>query len=115
MSDMEHNKGKLFPFDLTEDVARELATAKFGENHDLPEYYDSYFEMVADDPEFFDLAVIDLKFYKLEWEIQRGELYGFAHVDKNKDGIISFNTWHYNGGGHWSEVVERALKEKGCE
>lgn len=112
MSNMEHNKGKLIPFHLTEDVARELATDNFGEDFELPEYYNSYFEMVADDPEFFGLAVIDLKFYKIEWEIRCGELYHFAHVDENKDGSISFNTYHYNGSGHWTEVVEGALREK---
>ena len=27
----------------------------------------------------------------------------------NEDGSIDFHTYHYNGGGHWTEVVEEAL------
>ncbi|MNW02099.1 hypothetical protein D3C71_1978350 [compost metagenome] len=55
-------------------------------------------------------VVIDGEIYAVEWEVQRGELYGFAYVDEHEDGSISFNTYHYNGGAHWTEVVERALK-----
>ena len=55
-------------------------------------------------------VVIDGEIYSVEWEIKRGELYDFAYVDEHEDGSISFNTWHYNGGGHWTEVVEEALK-----
>lgn len=112
MSDMEHSKGKLIPFNLTEDVARELVMTKFGEYYmGLPDYYHSHFDMVDDDPEYFKLAKINGKFYKVEWEIREGELYGFADVKANEDGTIDFDTWHYNGGAHWTEVVECALNE----
>ena len=109
MSEMEHNKGKLIPFDLTEEVAKALVEAK-GES--LESYYDSYLEQMSDDYTWYDedLAKIAGKWYKVEFEIKRGELYGFAEAVANEDGSINFNTYHYNGGGHWTEVVEGALK-----
>lgn len=109
MSDMEHNKGKLIPFELTEPVARSLVEAK---KEDLDGFYETYREQVMDDYTWYDedLACINNKFYKVEWEVRRGELYDFAQVKRNDDGSIDFNTYHYNGGGHWTEIVENALE-----
>jgi hypothetical protein len=108
MSEMEHNKGKLIPFNLTEEVAKTLVEAKGDDDGG----YDSYLEQVEDDYTWFDenLCKIAGKWYKVEFEIKSGELYGFAYVDENEDGSINFDTYHYNGGGHWTEVVEGALK-----
>lgn len=110
MSEMEHNKGKLVPFKLTEEVARKLVFNKEGD-YVLPDYCDTYLDQVSDDPTYYGLAVIKGKYYAVEWEVQRGELYDFAEAKKNADGSIDFNTWHYNGGAHWSEVVEWALEK----
>lgn len=109
MSEMEHNKGKLIPFDLTEEVAKALVETKGGS---LEDYYDSYLEQMSDDYTWYDedLAKIAGKWYKVQFEIKSGELYGFAEAEENEDGSIDFNTFHYNGGGHWTEVVEGALK-----
>jgi len=52
MSDMEHNKGKLIPFDLTEEIAEQLVKAK-GEELDL-DTYESYKEQVGDDYTWYD-------------------------------------------------------------
>ena len=92
MSDMEHNKGKLIPVAL---------------DNKYLELDQWELEDVLDEQ---GLVMIDHQAYKIEWEIKRGELYGFAYVDQHEDGSISFNTWHYNGGAHWTEVVEEALK-----
>ena len=91
MSEMEHNKGKLIPTGVD--------TENFTE-----EDYEAYSEN--------GFAVIDGEIYEIEWEVKCGELYGFAYVEENKDGSIDFNTYHYNGGGHWSEVVEQALNKR---
>lgn len=109
MSDMEHNKGKLVPFDLTEEVAKTLVEAR-GEELDL-DTYETYVEQVGDDSDRYDesLCQINDKWYKVEFEIERGELYWFAEAKENEDGTVDFNTYHYNGGGHWTEVVEEAL------
>ena len=108
MSEMEHNKGKLIPFDLTEEVAKSLVEAKSDEDGG----YDSYLEQVEDDYTWYDEDLVKIagKYYKAEFEIRRGELYGFAEATANEDGSIDFNTYHYNGGAHWTEDVERALK-----
>lgn len=89
MSDMEHNKGKLIPTNIDTELFDEDAFEQYTDN---------------------GFVVIDGEIYSVEWEIKRGELYDFAYVDEHEDGTISFNTYHYNGGGHWTEVVERALK-----
>jgi hypothetical protein len=93
MSDMEHNKGKLIPH---------FKANEMQEDH-LEDWLDENYE---------DFTLIGDTVYKVEWKIKRGELYDFAYVDKNEDGSINFNTYHYNGGGHWTEVVEEALNEK---
>jgi len=90
MSDMEHNKGKLIPINL--DL----------ENYDE----DTLDELLHDN----DWQLIDGEVYSVEWEVKRGELYGFGQAKQNEDGSIDFNTYHYNGGGHWTEVVENALE-----
>lgn len=106
MSDYERNKGKLIPFELTEEVAKQLVEA-IGE--DLT--YDSYLEQVADDYTWYDedLCRINGEWYKAEFEIRRGSLDYIAEAHKNEDGSIDFHTYHYNGGAHWTEVVEEAL------
>lgn len=90
MSDMEHNKGKLIPTNIDTELFDEEAFEQYSEN---------------------GFVVIDGEIYSVEWEIKRGELYDFAYVNQNEDGSIDFNTYHYNGGGHWTEVVEGALNE----
>lgn len=88
MSEMEHNKGRLVP-----------------QNIDTELFDDESFEAYTEN----GFVVLDGEIYAVDWEIQRGELYGFADVIENEDGSISFNTYHYNGGAHWTEVVEGAL------
>lgn len=106
MSEMELNKGKLIPFNLTEDIAEQLVRAT---GDDLE--YDNYLKQVENDYSWYDedLCRIKGKWYKAEFEIRRGELDYIAEAKENEDGSIDFHTYHYNGGGHWTEVVEEAL------
>ena len=90
MSEMEHNKGKLIPTGIDLELYDEDAIEELEEN---------------------GLVVIDGEAYQVEWEVKRGELYDFAYVDRHENGSITFNTYHYNGGGHWTEVVEEALSK----
>lgn len=71
MSDYELNKGKLVPFNLTEDVAEHLVRAKGG---DLE--YDNYLEQVEGDPTWYrsDLYKVNGKWYTVEFEIEGGDL-----------------------------------------
>lgn len=89
MSDMEHNKGRLIPAGI--DI----------ENYDEEARYDL---------EENGIVIIDNEAYTVEWDIKRGDLYGFEKAEVDRYGIIHFETYHYNGGGHWTECIERALK-----
>lgn len=90
MSDYERNKGKLIPTGID--------TENFSE-----EDFDNLFDN--------GYVEVDGEIYKVEWEIRRGDFEGFAEVSENEDGSIDFHTYHYNGGAHWSEVVENALNK----
>lgn len=109
MSKMEHNKGKLIPFNLTEEIAKILVE---GNGESLEPEFSSYLEQLETDYTWYDEDIVFMSgnYYKVEFEIKRGELYDFAEAKQNDDGSIDFNTYHYNGGAHWTEVVERALK-----
>lgn len=89
MSDYERNKGKLIPVGVDTE-------------HFTGDDYDTYTEN--------GFVIIDGEVYEVEWEVEQ-EVggYEFADVLKNKDGTITFHTYHYNGGAHWTEVIEHAL------
>jgi len=92
MSDYERNKGKLIP-----------------KNIDISEFNEEGIESLIED----GYQVINGVVYVVEWETERFEGWvEFADVKENPDGSINFHTLHYNGGAHWTEVVEHAL-EKG--
>lgn len=92
MSEYERNKGKLIPVDVD--------TEHFTCN-DFDTYTENGFE------------VIDNQIYEVEWEIQRDTHCGdICEVVENGDDTINFHTYHYNGGAHWTELIEDALKNK---
>lgn len=109
MSQMERNKGKLIPTEITEEVAKQAVIDK---GYLLQEYYENYLEQFSDDPSWYaeNVVRVDGRWYRVEFEIEGGDLDFFANVKKNPDGSIDFDTYHYNGGGHWTEVVAGALK-----
>lgn len=110
MSDYERNKGLLVPFNMHEEFARDAILVKGEERSG----YNSCVEQVSDDPGwYFDESIIKMgnKWYEVIWEIQGvNDAPEFALAQKQEDGSIEFHTYHYNGGAHWTEVVERALK-----
>lgn len=89
MSEMEYNKGKLIPTGM--------GTENFTDE-DWDNLYDE------------GLVEIDGEVYSVEWIVKRGEIPSCLNVNCNEDGSIDFETYHYNGGGHWSEVVQCGLK-----
>lgn len=89
MSEMEYNKGKLIPTGIDTELFDDEAFDQYMEN---------------------GYEVIDSEIYEVIWETRRGELYDFCNVKENDDGSIEFETYHYNGGGHWTELVENKLK-----
>lgn len=107
MSRTELNKGKLIPTHKTvEEYANEVITGE------LPSYYSSKKDALLDEQDEHNITVINNMVYRVEFEIRRGYAEEFADARKNEDGSIEFMTCHYNGGAHWTEVVEEVLKEK---
>lgn len=91
MSEVERNKGKLIP----QGVDTEL-------------FDDEIFEVYKEN----GFVVIDREIYAVEWEVEYDTCSDyFADVTENPDGSIDFHTMHYNGGGHWTEVVKEALNK----
>ena len=89
MSEVERNKGKLIPTGID--------TELFNEDD-----FDNLFEN--------GFVEINGEIYEVQWEVERDTCSDyFADVTENTDGSIDFHTMHYNGGGHWTEVVEDAL------
>lgn len=92
MSEVERNKGKLIPTGIDTE-------------HYTEDDFDNLFEN--------GFAEIDGEIYEVQWEVKRDTNSDyFADVNVNTDGSIDFHTMHYNGGGHWVEVVEYALNNK---
>ncbi|AAQ64257.1 hypothetical protein KVP40.0188 [Vibrio phage KVP40] len=105
MSQMEYNKGVLHPTSKSiEELAEELVT-------DLPSYYDSKVEYLLDNHVDYGLVLVCDKPYTVTFEAEREDLYHLARADVQENGDIHFETYHYNGGAHWTEVVEDALRE----
>ena len=92
MSEVERNKGKLIPTGIDTELFNE-------------EDFDNLFEN--------GFVEINGEIYEVQWEVKRDTdtLDYFAEVTENPDGSIDFHTMHYNGGGHWTEVVEWALNK----
>lgn len=106
MSRMELNKGKLTPVYATPE---ELAENNV-HGDSWKEYYDSPLIHFEDHAEEYGFCRIDGKYYKIDWEVDGGDIEdGFADINVNEDGSIDFHTYHYNGGGHWTEIVEGGL------
>lgn len=92
MSEVERNKGCLIPVHLDTE-------------HYTEEDFDNlYAEGIVE---------ISGEMYEVHWEVRRDTDTPdyFADVTENPDGSIDFHTMHYNGGGHWTEVVEHALEK----
>ena len=85
MSYTERNKGKLI----------------FVSSKPFPDWFDE------DEDE--NHCVINDSLYKIKLEINGEEFYDMSNVKVNEDNSIDFDTVHYNGGAHWTEVVEDAL------
>lgn len=105
MSDYERNSGKLIPIELTEGKAWEICAES---NIPMEDYYDNWIDCLLGE-KFYDYIKINKKFYKLEDYSRDENPQEWASVTKNSDGSFNFDTYHYNGGGHWTELLEDKL------
>lgn len=91
MSEYERNKGKLVPTHI-----------------DTEHYTDDDWDTLYEN----GMVNIYGEAYLVEWDVKgRTDQMGFSQVHENEDGSIDFHTLHYNGGGHWTELVKRSLEE----
>ena len=92
MSSYERNKGKLVPVNI-----------------DTEHFTDEDWEDLIDN----GFQVIDGEVYEVVWEVKGNtDCFDFANVKINEDGSINFHTMHYNGGAHWTEMIEWELKRQ---
>ncbi|CAL9979579.1 hypothetical protein VPHD484_0233 [Vibrio phage D484] len=103
MSEMEYNKGTLRP--VTDEQLQKL-------DIDLPIYYDNIYQYLKEDGAEWGIHFLNGRFYEVNYEAESEELTHIARATEEPNGDIQFETYHYNGGGHWTEVVEAALKGK---
>ena len=110
MSEYERNKGKLTRLNVpVDDKNNREVFAKELINRDLPKWYHSYWEWLRDEGEdACGVCRIDGKFYKIEMEDVDSDP-EYCNVTKNNDGTYSFESYHYNGGAHWTELLEGKL------
>jgi hypothetical protein len=105
MSETEINRGRLVPDYRGFDAIAEEAV------HSVPSWAESKFDAFTDDPAYFGYEYINNTYYKLEDHSCEDDNDDICELDVNKEnGEIKFFTKHYNGGGHWTELIEARLK-----
>ncbi len=97
MSTVERNKGRLKEVCVTQ-IIEEFKGADLD---DLEWYTDGKYVRIKE------------KYFEVYWEVKGEEDCSyFCEVEEdNRDGSIHFHTLHYNGGGHWTELLEGVLNE----
>jgi len=95
MSEMEYNKGTLIEWEFV-DILAEYPEADVD---DLGWTTDEKFVRIGD------------RFFEVKFENKRDELDYINNLTDEGLGVYKFETYHYNGGAHWTELVERNLKE----
>lgn len=89
MSSMEYNKGTLFPTNIDTELFDEDTFDVYREN---------------------GYVVIHRDIYSVAWEYKATDLEeGFNRTVVDANGTIHFETYHYNGGAHWTELVEERV------
>lgn len=104
MSEFERNKKQLIP--VTEDIeviAENAITEK-------SKWFETKIKQFTDDPIEYGYVFINEVIYRvvdLPVEDHEPE---YCNISKNEDGSFTFESYHYNGGAHWYELLEGKLK-----
>jgi hypothetical protein len=99
--------GRLVPFKVPEGVTN-LKDYLLGRGHDV-----DLFDATADNYEIETIVKLKGKLYEVQ-ELFEGEPDPYyTEVELMKDGSYTFETQYYNGGTHWTELVEDELKNRG--
>lgn len=112
MSNYERNVGKLKPVTMTakklELILGKMVSEVQSDGFDINDE-DQWREIIGEYGLPYALLGDDW-YYIIEHRNDRN-VEGWAEVTKHEDGTYSFDTYHYNGGAHWTEVVEDELKK----
>lgn len=110
MSEMEYNKGRLILVSIDlESFAKEKAS--FSKNKKAKTDPVGWFTDAIDDDILPYLIYKDYVF-EIDFNVRQGSLEdGFDRMTKDSEGIFSFETYHYNGGAHYTELLEEHLDE----
>ena len=105
MSETEINRGRLIPDSrISSVIAEEVVQV-------VPKWAESKIDAFTDDPSFYGYERINGGYYKLEDHSTEEDFADICELDINSEsGEIKFLTKHYNGGGHWTELIESKLK-----
>jgi hypothetical protein len=105
MSESVIDSGKLTPITMTEFAAKDECE-RLGV--DL-EFYDSPHEALScETDEYADIT--GLGFCRVEGFRTADPTESWCTLTDNKDGSFDFRASYYNGGAHWTELVEWAVK-----
>jgi hypothetical protein len=105
MSEKEINRGRLVP-----EIREVHAIANEAVNL-VPSYAESKIDAFTGDPSNYGYEYINGTYYKLEDHSCEDDTDDMCEMDINPDtGEITFMTKHYNGGAHWTELIEDKLK-----
>lgn len=109
MSSTEVNKGTLIPRTLEqviETLEEHISGTKLTTIEDVREAaFEIYDEGI---PEYVE---IKKQFYEVINHLSIPGYEDLCELRINGDGTIDFLTMHYNGGGHWTELIEDKLEK----
>jgi len=113
MSYYEHYRGTLTKVERLEnesleDQCKRLLEEKMLQEVILPEYYDSYAEMLIDEfyKEYYTYNGILYSMYRESIDSD-GDIF---NANEGENGTINFEVRYYNGGCGFNEAIEEAIK-----
>jgi hypothetical protein len=106
MSETVIDSGKLFPIKVTEAWAVEECARL-----DIEVYGDGALETLSNETDQYTI-IEGLGFCRVEDFKSADPTDGWQNIKANLDGSFDFSVCYYNGGAHWTEVVEDAVKEE---
>ena len=105
MSQTEINKGVLVPdFRPVEEIAESVIEA-------ISAWYKTKVEEFEDDPLDVGYTKLDGQWYRIKDLVTSSEKEDLCELREDDTGAIYFLTKHYNGGDHWTGVVEDGMEK----
>ena len=103
MSEYERNKGILIPVSESDESIAERVVKE------IPGWAESKVDAFLENASEYGYERLNGKLYQMERldVIDHDPEYCKIHI--NSVGDIEFESYHYNGGGRWTEMVEQAI------